>query len=149
MNAKLVLLSAFLVASASCAGRAPIPAKLDVGHEMCSSCRMVISDQRFASQIVSSQQDPYFFDDLGCLTRFLDSHSLPSDARVYVADHRTRTWVSGERAVYTASHVATAPMGSHTIAHESTGSREQDPDARDGTPVEPKEVLGKHAGGAK
>ena len=106
---------------------APGPAALDPAHDACGYCRMVVSDQRFASQLVAPYEEPRFFDDMGCLRNYLaGTPTRPAQARVYVADHRTKVWIPAERAVYTRVDALTAAMGSHIIAHESTASRDAD-----------------------
>ena len=83
--------SLLALAAAACAGGPPAPAALDTAHESCRFCRMVVSDQRFAAQIVAPREEPLFFDDLGCLQRYVSqAAALPPGAFVYVADHRTR-----------------------------------------------------------
>jgi copper chaperone NosL len=104
---------------------------------------MVVSDQRFASQVVAPSEEPRFFDDMGCLGRYLAGASaLPAHARVYVADHRTRAWVPAEHAVYTRVDNLTAPMGSHIVAHDSMASRDADSSAAAGVPVDLQTVFG-------
>ena len=104
---------------------------------------MVVSDQRFASQLVAPYEEPRFFDDMGCLHNYLaGTPKLPAQARVYVADHRTKAWIPAERAVYTQVETLTAAMGSHIIAHESAASRDADPDAATGVPVDTQTVFG-------
>jgi copper chaperone NosL len=104
---------------------------------------MAISETRFAGQIVAPSEEPRFFDDVGCLGRYVaESKSLPGGAVAYVADHRTKAWVRAGAAVYT--HVASlaTPMDSHLVAHADAASRDADPDARNGTPRTPLEVFG-------
>ena len=47
----------------------------------CGYCRMIVSDQRFASQIVAPYEEPRFFDDLGCLARYLTGSAGAADGR--------------------------------------------------------------------
>ena len=127
----------------ACRGAAPAPAALDPAHDVCGFCHMVISDQRFASQVVAPYEEPRFFDDMGCLGNYLAAApALPARARVYVADHRTKAWIPAERAVFTSVETLAAPMGSHIIAHESPASRDADPDAPAGRPVDAQTVFG-------
>lgn len=131
-----------MIWGAACGRSEPPPAVLDTAHEPCRFCRMVISDQRFASQIVAPYEEPRFFDDLGCLGNFLKrTRQLPSGALVYVADHRTRAWVRADRAVYTRVDTLSGPMGSHVIAHQSSASRDADVDAAKGFPASISEVF--------
>jgi copper chaperone NosL len=105
---------------------------------------MGVTDPRFASQLVVAGDEPRFFDDLGCLTRYLadPANVTPPHAGVFVADHRTTRWVRADQAVFTRVDALQAAMGSHIIAHESTASRDADPDAKNGAPVERETVVG-------
>jgi len=138
------------LAATACAGGPPPPATLDTAHESCRFCRMVVSDQRFAAQIVALREEPLFFDDLGCLQRYARGLStLPAGAFVYVADHRTGEWVPGGRAVYTRVPGLATPMDGGMVAHRDTSSRDADrlvPSG--GTPVSPSAVIGTAAGEA-
>jgi copper chaperone NosL len=132
--------AAAIVLVEACAPGTPAPASLDTAHDACRHCRMIVSNERFASQIVAPHAEPMFFDDLGCLGRHLaDGPALPDGAAIYVADHRTAAWVRAELAVYTRA-VPAGPMGSPFMAHESAASRDADPDA-EGDPVSIRDVL--------
>jgi len=135
----LVLVLASLLA---CGGKAPEPAPLDTRNEQCASCRMAVSSPVFASQLVAPGELPRFFDDLGCLAGFLKAGKAPAGAVAFVADHRTRAWVRADRAVYTRVPGLETPMGSHVVAHADAASRDQDKDARAGTPVPVSELFG-------
>jgi copper chaperone NosL len=128
---------------ASCASGPPEPAALDTRNEACAWCRMAVSEARFAGQVVAPSEEPRFFDDVGCLARYLSSaKALPPRAVAYVADHRTKAWVRADRAVYTAVGSLSTPMGSHLIAHADAASRAADPAAGSGTPRTPADVFG-------
>jgi len=117
-----------LVITAGCASR-PEPATLDPHADACGSCRMIVADQHFASQIVAPNEEPRFFDDFGCLQRYLAQHPLPAGAVIFVADHRTGEWITAEAAVYSRADGLAAPMGSHIVAHRSIPSKQADPSA--------------------
>lgn len=136
--ARTVILAilAAVAAGTACGSNAPAPAVLDSGHDACAYCRMIVSDRRFASQIVAPLEEPKFFDDLGCLANYLKgAGSLDARTVVYVADHSTLAWVPARAAVFTRVETSTAPMGSHLVAHASASARDGDPAARAGTPV--------------
>lgn len=139
MKAALVLLAAVF---AGCASGPPGPAPLDTRNESCRSCRMAVSEARFASQIVAPGEEPLFFDDLGCLRDHLSSAGAPPNAVAYVADHRTRAWTRADRAVYTRVPALATPMGSHVIAHADAASRDADPAARGGSPLSAADFFG-------
>ena len=138
---RLRILVICLVA-ASCAPGRPKPAALDTRNDLCASCRMPVSAQRFASQVVAPGEDPLFFDDLGCLVSYLDQHpALPGGSVAYVADHRSGDWVAATAAVFTRSPGVATPMGSHLLAHASDESRRNDPAAQGGAEVSPEALL--------
>ena len=130
------------LAVVGCQAGVPTPATLDEANEHCRFCRMAVSSQRFAAQLVAPREEPMFFDDLGCLRAFLEGKpTLRSGTVAYVADHRTRTWLPAERALYTRNDAVATPMGSHVIAHASDASREADPDARGGRLISIGEIF--------
>jgi copper chaperone NosL len=128
--------------AAACGGGAPEPAALDTRNEACASCRMAVSDGRFASQLVAPGELPRFFDDTGCLADYLKAGKAPAGAVAFVADHRTKSWVRADSAVYTRVPGLQTPMGSHVIAHADAASRDADPDAKTGAPVTATELFG-------
>jgi copper chaperone NosL len=132
-----------LLAAAACAQGPPPPAPLDTRNEACGFCRMALSDPRFAAQLVAASEEPRFFDDVGCLRDYLAAtKSRPAHLVAYVADHRTKAWVSAERAVYVRVGGLETPMGSHLIAHADALSRDADPDAKGGVPLSAADVFG-------
>lgn len=134
-------LLALAASGVSCADSAGQPAALQ-GGEACAFCRMMVSDSRFAGQIVAPGEEPQFFDDIGCLANQLRSARPSAGAVAYVADHRTRSWVRASEAVYTRVDTLSTPMGSHLVAHADAASRDQDPDARGGANVAVSEIFG-------
>ncbi len=129
--------------ASGCAQGPPPPASLDTRNDACSQCRMAVSEQRFAAQIVAPAEEPIFFDDLGCLAAWLEGGGrVPRGAIAYVADHATREWTPAAKAVYTRVPEVETPMGSHILAHRDTASRDADPDSRGGQPVTAAEVFG-------
>jgi copper chaperone NosL len=104
---------------------------------------MSISQAGFAGQIVAPSEEPRFFDDIGCLARYVkESQTLPEGAVAFVADHRTREWVRADAAHYTLVASLATPMGSHLVAHRDAASRDADPEARAGAPRSSVEVFG-------
>jgi copper chaperone NosL len=141
-----LFLAALLLAATSCSPSGPPPpAPLDTANEACRHCRMMVSDARFAAQLVAPGEEPLFFDDIGCLRDFLAENPQKKAAfTAYVTDHRTREWVLADQAVFTRVESLGTPMDSHLIAHASASSRAADPDVGDtagGTPLTPHEVF--------
>ena len=130
------------VAVVSCGGE-PAPEALVEGRDVCASCRMPVSDLRFAAQITSLGDLPLFFDDPGCLGEFVRAGQLKQRAAVaWVADHRTGAWVRADRATYTRVPTLTTPMNHKLVAHTSVASRDSDRLVRGGHAVELLEIFG-------
>jgi copper chaperone NosL len=143
---RLAATLAVLAMTAMACGRSTLPpAPLDTRNETCRSCRMAVSDARFAAQIVAPGEEPVFFDDVGCLGAYLARSARRPDAVVYLADHRTKSWIAASRAVITRVPGLETPMNSHLVAHADAASRDADPDARGGQDVAIAAVLGKPA----
>jgi copper chaperone NosL len=136
------LVACVLVVTTACLPGPPQPAALDTRAEACASCRMAVSEARFAGQIVAPGELPRFFDDVGCLADFVKAGRAPAGAVAFVADHRTREWVRADRASYARVTSLETPMGSHLVAHADRSSREQDEAARTGARVTLAEVFG-------
>jgi copper chaperone NosL len=127
----------------ACSSGPPAPAALDTKNDTCSWCRMAISDVRSAGQLVAPSEEPLFFDDIDCLSRYLaGSRALPKGAVAYVADHRTKAWVRAATATYTSVTSLDTPMASHIMAHADAASRDADSEAKGGTPRTVAEVFG-------
>ncbi len=135
-----VLLSAAL---AGCARGPAAPVALDTRNDKCAWCRMIVSDSRFAGQLVAPSEEPRLFDDIGCLVTFLKSGGAPAPGQIaYVADHRTKAWVRAASAVYTKKPDLETPMGSGLLAPANAASRGADADADGGEPASVKDVYG-------
>lgn len=127
------ILLAVLIVSACASGPAS-PAKLALGEDACAHCRMTLVSPSTAAQIARRGDEPMFFDEIGCLGDYLGSHATPSDAVVYVVDHRTGDWLNARSAVFTKTSTST-PMGSGLLAHADAASRDADPAAAGGSPA--------------
>jgi copper chaperone NosL len=117
------------------------PATVDTRNDLCTYCRMPVSDVRFAGQIVAPGEEPRFFDDLGCLRDYLKKNGAPKGATAYVADHRTKAWVVAAKAIYLRNDDIDTPMGSSLLAWVDAASRDADTDSR-GTRLTPTDVFG-------
>lgn len=138
---RLASATAALLAFA-CFGGPQRPATLDTRTDLCAYCRMPVSNQRYAAQIVVPGEDPRFFDDIGCLSNFIQRNTAPArSTTAYVADHRTGEWVSAATAIYTMVPALETPMSSHLIAHGSAASRSADIVAASGTIVPPSQLF--------
>jgi len=114
----MTLIAVAISISACASSGVPAPATLAMGQEACRSCRMAIGSARTAAQIVAANEEPLFFDDIGCLRDYLHQHRVASPgAAVYVADRRTGVWIPATTATYVLEAGQDTPMGSHLFAY--------------------------------
>jgi copper chaperone NosL len=140
-----VFIAVAMLLTTGCVRGTPGPAPVDTRNDACQSCRMTVSDVRFAAQVAAPGEEPKFFDDIGCLARFLAEHpAQPEDAVAYVADHRTKAWIPAGRAVYLRVTGLETPMNSHLVAHADAASQQADAEAAGGTPLPVAEVFRGH-----
>ncbi len=128
MSVRRYVLPAFTWLVLAGCSSAQQPAQVDTRNDACAHCRMTVSDLRFAAQIVAPGEEPRFFDDIGCLRDFLKKAEVSKGATSYVADHRTKTWVAADKAVYVRNDQVQTPMASHLLAYGDPESRDADRD---------------------
>lgn len=94
-------------------------------EDMCARCRMAVSDQRFASEIISDKGEVFKFDDIGCLEEFykMKPRTLTVSA-VFYKDYATRSWVAAERATVVETGIMT-PMSSGKVAFADSSAAEK------------------------
>ncbi|HRN18528.1 MAG TPA: nitrous oxide reductase accessory protein NosL [Trueperaceae bacterium] len=106
---------------------APKPVKIVIGQDACASCNMVISDARFASQVVTKTGKAYKFDSVECMIAFLTEGKVPKDQihSAWVSDYlEPGTWLRAEDAHYLQSVHIRSPMGLNISAYKTLGELE-------------------------
>lgn len=97
------------------------PRSVQVGAEECAHCRMLVSENRFASQLVTDRGRSYVFDSIECMAEFLQEEAQVSRDRVrslWVTEFDAPgTWLGVEEAVFLRSEGLRSPMGLNLSAH--------------------------------
>lgn len=147
MIARLAGAAAAAGLALGCFGGPVRPVAIDRANDQCASCRMVVSDARFAAQVDAPGEEPRFFDDLRCLHDGLaGGRPLPRGAVIFVTDFRTGAWVPASGAVFARVDTIETPMASHWVAWADEASRRADPAGAQGVPIAAAEILGAGAG---
>ncbi|MBI1766496.1 MAG: nitrous oxide reductase accessory protein NosL [Acidobacteria bacterium] len=107
----VILFAAALWLLAACQSHKLEPAALSP-EDMCTDCKMAISEKQFAAQYLTKDGEAVKFDDLGCLARYLKSHpqQRAESAAFFVMDYETKQWLNAESAFYVNSDKFQTPM---------------------------------------
>jgi copper chaperone NosL len=93
-------------------------------EDMCSYCRMAISEKRYAAELLDSDGRAFKFDDIGCMSNFVNKREVK--AMVYfVMDFDERTWIRAEDAFYVRSAEITTPMNGGIVAFQTEAKARQ------------------------
>jgi copper chaperone NosL len=84
-------------------------------EDMCAHCRMAVTDQRFACEIITGDHEVFKFDDIACMEAFRIGHPETAVAAAFVKGFDSKTWISLDRARVMQTGVST-PMGSGLVA---------------------------------
>lgn len=87
-------------------------------EDNCRQCRMAISDERFAAEIIDSDGEAYKFDDIGCMLTFRSRHADLNINAIFLKDYESKEWVPYECASIVETSIET-PMGSGKLAFGS------------------------------
>jgi copper chaperone NosL len=93
-------------------------------EDMCSHCRMAISDQRFAAEIITVSGEVFKFDDLGCMERYQEKMNDLKIAARYVKDYEQKIWIAFERSRIIRTSIKT-PMSSGQVAFADSSQAQE------------------------
>ena len=114
MKSSITVVILIMAAVAGCSKSAVKPVDI-FPEDMCSHCRMSVSNKAFAAEIISESGDALKFDDIGCMEEFTRNSGGIKPARVFVKDYETKEWLLLEKSTIVVTGIAT-PMGSGKIA---------------------------------
>ena len=116
---KLITLLVPAAMGISCLQSEARPVEIALNEELCSQCRMAVSQRQFAAEVVTPAGSVDYFDDIGCLARWSRDRQFPEKAGVFVVDHETGEWLAAAEAFYVRSENLPTPMGYGLAAHGS------------------------------
>jgi copper chaperone NosL len=113
---------AALVVLASCQKKTIEPVAIEA-DDMCSFCRMSISEKRYAAELIDDDGQALKFDDIGCMTNFLkQKRNNGPVAAMFVMDFDRREWLKAEDAFYVRSEEFKTPMNGGLAAFKDQAS---------------------------
>lgn len=93
--------------------------------DACTSCRMLISERRYAAEMLDTNGTIYKFDDIACMMRFARAHGKNSaSVRYYVTDYATgKDWLDARQASFLQlRNSRSSPMASGLVAFRNSNA---------------------------
>lgn len=95
-------------------------------EDMCSYCKMVISEKQYAAELIDSEGQAFKFDDIGCMANFIKSkRNNAKTAAYFVMDFNERQWIKAEDAYYVRSSELTTPMNGEIIGFKTESKAQE------------------------
>ncbi|MFB3902194.1 MAG: nitrous oxide reductase accessory protein NosL [Acidobacteriota bacterium] len=120
----LPLLFTIVLGSAGCISSTLEPVEI-YPEDMCSRCKMAISDKRFAGEIVVEAGVARKFDDLGCLLADIRDRTTRDEPPAFAVDFEKREWVNVKEAYFLRSSAISTPMASGLVAFKDRSDAER------------------------
>lgn len=103
----------------SCQKQAVAPIAL-APEDMCTYCKMAISEKRYAAELIDDDGQAFKFDDIGCMSNFVTGQKAEMKIAAYfVIDFESRQWTKADDAFYVHSPELKTPMSGGIIAFKN------------------------------
>ncbi len=99
------------------------PEKINYGKDLCGDCSMTIMDPKFASEIITTKGKIYKFDDIRCLTHFVNAGKVKKESiskTLFIDFENPQQFIEVELASFVISPQLKSPMNGNAIALSST-----------------------------
>jgi len=91
------------------------PAKITLDRDTCAHCHMIISDERFAAQLIDDHFNVYKFDDFGCALDWAKNNPNIKIEKYYVRNFEKKEWLDAKTSYWIKGRAST-PMNYGYIA---------------------------------
>lgn len=122
MKKEMATILILLGALSGCNATSMQPEDINSEIDVCEVCNMGISNENFATEVVTDNGEIYKFDDLGCMGEFVESNSKLLNKRTskqFVRDIETGEWVPIEEAYYAFDEEFWTPMANGVISFKN------------------------------
>ncbi|HET7290196.1 MAG TPA: nitrous oxide reductase accessory protein NosL [Thermodesulfobacteriota bacterium] len=105
------------------------PHVIHYGEDVCERCKMIISDKRFAAELVDQKGEALMFDDVGCMADYMKGSEKEGakPLAMYVTDFSTGEWIDAGKAFYLLNPELKSPMGYNIAAFGSSEAMKGSP----------------------
>ena len=125
---------------ANCQKQAVEPVPL-APEDMCAYCKMAISEKRYAAEFIDSEGQPSKFDDIGCMSNFIQSRKVAAITAYFVMDFNEGKWIKADNAYYVRSVELKTPMNGGIIAFLNESDAQEAIGRYRGTPLRLQDIL--------
>jgi copper chaperone NosL len=122
VNVSVVLLIGMMLMTQSCSSG---PQPISYGKDACDFCKMLISDQKFGAEVITTKGKIFKFDDMHCTVSFIKSNTVEKNdiAAVYFTDFSQKgKLVKSESSFLLFSDSLRSPMGGNVAAFAAEDS---------------------------
>ena len=96
------------------------PKSIAYNQDQCHSCKMMISDPRFGSELVTKKGKVYKYDAIECMVRDLIKNGESNYAHILITDyHEPKKLIDATQSIFLFSSDRPSPMGSNLTAYKS------------------------------
>ncbi len=93
----------------------PLPIKLNKTND--TECAMLIKTQTNAAEVIAPDRKTWFFDDPGCMVKWIQNKPFKKKAKLWVFTIDTKRWIDAKKAFYTTTY--------HSAMHYGFGAMEK------------------------
>ncbi len=114
---QVILFLVFVLAFTACREAEIKPVDI-AAEDVCTHCKMAISEKQFAAEFITQDSDALKFDDIGCMLDYLKEKPDTKVVAYFFVDYETKQWVKGSNASFAKSGEITSPMSGGIIAFQ-------------------------------
>lgn len=102
------------------------PKDFAIGKDQCDNCRMTITEQKYAAQLITAKGRTYKFDDIMCMSMYESSNpDKAANAKTYVVDFPSGKFLEKSKATLIKGGSIKSPMGGNTQAYQDKAAAQK------------------------
>ena len=110
-------------------------------EDICSYCKMAISEKQYAAEFIDNDGKAFKFDDIGCMVNFIQTKKVSNVAAYFVMDLDNKEWLKADDAFFVRTPAFYTPMGGNTAAFKDKSRAQKAVEMYRGKLLSFKEVL--------